>query len=73
MANGCTEVEIRETILHASIYAGMPAGMEGTRVAEKTLGELKEKGVEVKKGGDCLLYTSPSPRDGLLSRMPSSA
>ena len=21
----------------------------------------------------CLLYTSPSPRDGLLSRMPSSA
>ena len=26
---------------------------------------------ETKKG--CLLYTSPSPRDGLLSRMPSSA
>ena len=29
------------------------------------------------KSGDdaeaCLLYTSPSPRDGLLSRMPSSA
>ena len=26
------------------------------------------------KGSDCcLLYTSPSPRDGLLSRMPSSA
>ena len=24
-------------------------------------------------GGACLLYTSPSPRDGLLSRMPSSA
>ena len=24
-------------------------------------------------GWDCLLYTSPSPRDGLLSRMPSSA
>ena len=24
-------------------------------------------------GYDCLLYTSPSPRDGLLSRMPSSA
>jgi len=26
---------------------------------------------EIKR--DCLLYTSPSPRDGLLSRMPSSA
>ena len=25
------------------------------------------------KPKDCLLYTSPSPRDGLLSRMPSSA
>ena len=25
------------------------------------------------KPGICLLYTSPSPRDGLLSRMPSSA
>ena len=24
-------------------------------------------------GGTCLLYTSPSPRDGLLARMPSSA
>ena len=24
-------------------------------------------------GKFCLLYTSPSPRDGLLSRMPSSA
>ena len=24
-------------------------------------------------GGDCLLYTSPSPRDATLSRMPSSA
>ena len=33
-------------------------------------------GDEVETGdviGTCLLYTSPSPRDGLLSRMPSSA
>ena len=30
--------------------------------------------IEKKKGNNnCLLYTSPSPRDGLLSRMPSSA
>ena len=26
-----------------------------------------------KTHSSCLLYTSPSPRDGLLSRMPSSA
>ena len=25
------------------------------------------------QAGTCLLYTSPSPRDGLLARMPSSA
>ena len=34
---------------------------------------LKKKLCGVKGGSDCLLYTSPSPRDGLLSRMPSSA
>ena len=27
----------------------------------------------IQKASTCLLYTSPSPRDGLLSRMPSSA
>ena len=27
----------------------------------------------IREWGACLLYTSPSPRDGLLSRMPSSA
>ena len=30
------------------------------------------EGVTINRG-TCLLYTSPSPRDGLLSRMPSSA
>ena len=34
------------------------------------LGEPTDAVVEA---GCCLLYTSPSPRDGLLSRMPSSA
>ena len=29
--------------------------------------------VTLGKATTCLLYTSPSPRDGLLSRMPSSA
>ena len=27
----------------------------------------------IRRDRTCLLYTSPSPRDGLLSRMPSSA
>ena len=40
---------------------------------------LSIRGIFDKKKGKatqsylCLLYTSPSPRDGLLSRMPSSA
>ena len=32
--------------------------------------QLAQIDVQLKR---CLLYTSPSPRDGLLSRMPSSA
>ena len=34
---------------------------------------IKEPGVGAAVSWHCLLYTSPSPRDGLLSRMPSSA
>ena len=33
----------------------------------------KETQQWLRKNCPCLLYTSPSPRDGLLSRMPSSA
>ena len=45
----------------------------------RTVKLFEEAGILTKhdfKGGKaryCLLYTSPSPRDGLLSRMPSSA
>ena len=35
--------------------------------------EEKERGITISTAHVCLLYTSPSPRDGLLSRMPSSA
>ena len=38
------------------------------------IGRSKEKGDKVvEEIRNCLLYTSPSPRDRLLSRMPSSA
>ena len=37
---------------------------------ELALAGFKKKEINVYT---CLLYTSPSPRDGLLSRMPSSA
>ena len=54
----------------------------GLLVADKdmTTGAIKPRWFEITSVGekidwcrDCLLYTSPSPRDGLLSRMPSSA
>ena len=35
--------------------------------------DISGVGTAVVLDDDCLLYTSPSPRDGLLSRMPSSA
>ena len=35
--------------------------------------ELSRLGAEVFINYSCLLYTSPSPRDATLSRMPSSA
>ena len=38
---------------------------------EENPDEIDSRGVEHRY--TCLLYTSPSPRDGLLSRMPSSA
>ena len=34
---------------------------------------LSRKSAQIYEDWGCLLYTSPSPRDGLLSRMPSSA
>jgi 4-carboxymuconolactone decarboxylase len=39
--NGASEVEIREVLLQAACYCGMPAGIEGFRVAERVLEEMK--------------------------------
>ena len=44
------------------------------RVIDAVAGQLNKAGFKViDETMACLLYTSPSPRDGLLSRMPSSA
>ena len=41
---------------------------------EKTTSEAQALvDANIDEYNNCLLYTSPSPRDGLLSRMPSSA
>ena len=50
---------------------------ETGRYLLRALRDAADRGVRVRLLVDdlytCLLYTSPSPRDGLLSRMPSSA
>ena len=62
--------------------------LEGNEIREKMVDSLDEVGgfldgldaagfeavpIFAARALPCLLYTSPSPRDGLLSRMPSSA
>ena len=50
---------VREgSVLGMGVYIG-----QSTKIVDRETGEVMY----------CLLYTSPSPRDGLLSRMPSSA
>ena len=49
----------------------MHTGEAAKRPAEVEM--RRARGYEALGVMDCLLYTSPSPRDGLLSRMPSSA
>ena len=44
-----------------------------TDIATLQTSALAKVGVTFDKTPDCLLYTSPSPRDGATSRMPSSA
>ena len=45
--------------------AGVVAGLWATNISPAIICQVPHN--------PCLLYTSPSPRDGLLSRMPSSA
>ena len=57
-------------------YHGAKLMMEDSVFAELELAKAAQKvgGVRVRQHvNPCLLYTSPSPRDATLSRMPSSA
>ena len=46
---------------------------KGKIVTPKSLGELYQALTSIYQHYNCLLYTSPSPRDRQKSRMPSSA
>ena len=58
-----------ETEMHRS--NGRSSGGERLFIEQIAAESLKEQRIARRWG--CLLYTSPSPRDATLSRMPSSA
>jgi 4-carboxymuconolactone decarboxylase len=39
LRNGCTLVEIRETLLQVAIYAGVPAAVDAFRIAKRVIEE----------------------------------
>ena len=41
ITNGCTMEEIREVLLQAAVYCGVPAGSEAFRIARKVFAEHK--------------------------------
>ena len=58
-------------------YIGVEFDPNGVQTGQNQVNEALKAGFEpirdFETAKGCLLYTSPSPRDGLLSRMPSSA
>ena len=59
------QTENRQGIVDTAAPVAIEAGTVGSVAPDTT--------ESVQQATPCLLYTSPSPRDGLLSRMPSSA
>ena len=58
------QAEIIEAVMGVVVVASLIVAGTKTPDPDTVLGKIYKF---------CLLYTSPSPRDGLLSRMPSSA
>ena len=64
---------ILASISGAYVLGRMIKGVDLRLLGTKTLGISNARIYVAGNNLLCLLYTSPSPRDGLLSRMPSSA
>ena len=63
----CLRVE--SAYISAAIKLSEESGLPYLRLTRKQAHEWQKEEILI----DCLLYTSPSPRDATLSRMPSSA
>ena len=66
--NGVDHIDVASAIARGITITNTP-GVLTEDVADLTMALI----LAVPRRIACLLYTSPSPRDGLLSRMPSSA
>ena len=64
--NGCGKTTLFNSIVGYHPIDSGSIQFDGKEISHLRVGEIARLGI-------CLLYTSPSPRDGLLSRMPSSA
>ena len=71
------DMRVSNTVLNGADVINLPYTPEDDSVEVYTTDGLdlncSNVGSVVTLSSPCLLYTSPSPRDGLLSRMPSSA
>ena len=68
VASKCTVPSFGHKVIHGKLNLVL----HGYRMNVMTHG-LEKRSPSLPLGIDCLLYTSPSPRDATLSRMPSSA
>ena len=78
VADGADHNDANQDGLTCLMYAARNGNLEticsGCQALKNLLVcERPAEGVPNSRRSGCLLYTSPSPRDGLLSRMPSSA
>ena len=67
IARGAEKKPIQEVGAHLGIPAEhlLPFGHDKAKVSQEFIDSVQDR--------NCLLYTSPSPRDKTVSRMPSSA
>ena len=73
-----TVTAIQEAVHEAELMAGVEIKSVYAGIAGSHIRSMNSHGIVAIKDGevtasDCLLYTSPSPRDRTRSRMPSSA
>ena len=68
---GKTHLAIETMLSFETGMIGFPLRLLAREIYDKVTKKIDVNKVALITG--CLLYTSPSPRDGLLSRMPSSA